>query len=76
MQGGGGTLVKKVKSFYAHPSCFKLSEYEFITTTSIIVIQVNLSCFLCRLVSYPGVRASCPGRIILPPTWIMRVKFF
>ena len=47
---------------------FKLSVHEVVSF--IIISQIKLSCFLCRLVSYPqlqGWGASCPGRFILPP---------
>ena len=37
--------------FNAHFTCFKLSVHEVVSY--IIIIQVKLSCFLCRLVSYP-----------------------
>ena len=37
--------------FNAHSICFKLSVHEVVSF--IIIIQVKLSCFLCRVVSYP-----------------------
>ena len=37
--------------FNAHFTCFKLSVHAVVSL--IIIIQVKLSCFLCRLVSYP-----------------------
>ena len=59
--GVGGKLSRAVylaphlgimfKFFNAHFTCFKLSVHE--VDSFIIIIQVKLSCFLCRLVSYP-----------------------
>ena len=63
------TLVLCFNFFNAHFTCFKLSVHEVLSF--IIIIQVEFSCFLCRLASYPylqGWGASCPGWFILPPT--------
>ena len=60
--GGGGascpgwfilppTWVLCLILFNAHFTCFKLSVHE--VESFIIIIQVKLCCFLCRLVSYP-----------------------
>ena len=59
--GGGGKLSRAVYLaptwvlclifFNAHFTCFKLSVHEFVSF--IIIIQVKLSCFLCRSFSNP-----------------------
>ena len=59
--GGGGQAVQDGLScphlgimfnlFNAHFTCFKLSVHDFVSF--IIIIQVKLSCFLCRSFSNP-----------------------
>ena len=59
---------------------FQISEYE--VDSFITIIQVKLSCFLCCLISLTfvagvgGGGASCPGRFILPPTWVLCLILF
>ena len=71
MGGGGGascpgrfilppTWVLCLIFFNAHFTCFKHSVHEFVSF--IIIIQVKLSCFLCRSVSNPKV-AGVGGKL-------------
>ena len=59
---------------------FQLSEYE--VDSFVTIIQVKLSCFLCCLISLTfvagvgGGGGSCPGRFILPPTWVLCLILF
>ena len=45
------TWVLCLTVFNTDSTCFKLSVHKVVLF--IIIIQVKLSCFLCRLVSYP-----------------------
>ena len=49
---GGVGVSYRFQQLETPGSCFELSEYQFVTI--IIINQVKLSCFLCRLVPYPS----------------------
>ena len=80
LQGWGascpGRFILPLESYFFLCSFtyFEISEYEVVSF--IIIIQVKLRCFLCRLVSSPELQgwvAGCPGQFILPPP---RYSFF